>query len=169
MIRRVAFKKAVLAGALGAFAWEIVVRRLILAGLPLFDLVYVLGTMILGDSPAWQWWPVGMTMHALVGAVWAIFYAYFFWSMFDLLPVAQGMVFSLLPALLAGLIMIPQMDLMRVNVLNQRAKFSFFALGMGWLGPLSVILGHLIYGVVMGSIYTRPVGYAVGRKAIRYG
>ena len=42
MIRRVAFKKAITAGALGAVAWEIVIRLLILAGLPMFDLVYAL-------------------------------------------------------------------------------------------------------------------------------
>jgi hypothetical protein len=39
MIRRVAFEKAIVAGAVGALAWEVVVRVLILLGLPLFDLV----------------------------------------------------------------------------------------------------------------------------------
>ena len=83
MIRRVAFKKAILAGAFGALAWEIVVRFLVWLGLPLFDLVYVLGTMFFGSEvPFWQWWIIGMALHATFGAIWAIFYAYFFCSMF---------------------------------------------------------------------------------------
>src|SRR5687768_4336195 len=113
MIRRVSFRKAILAGIAGATAWEVAVRLLIQFGLQMFDLVHVLGTMVFSPgAPAWMWWPVGMLMHASAGAIWAIFYAYFFWSLFDTRPALQGLLFSLLPALLAGLVMIPQMDLM---------------------------------------------------------
>jgi hypothetical protein len=164
MIRRVAFKKAIVAGVAGAAAWEAAVRVLILLGLPMFDLVRVLGTMVFGaGAPVWQWWPVGMAMHAAVGAIWAIFYAYFFWSFFDLPATLQGVVFSIFPALLAGLIMIPQMDLM-LN--GAHSPLRIFAIGVGILGPVSVFLGHLIYGAVMGSIYVRPVGYRVGSRMI---
>ena len=171
MIRRVAFKKAILAGVCGATAWEIGVRLLIWLGVPLFDLVYVLGMMIFERrTEFWKWWTVGMALHALVGAIWAIFYAYFFWSMFDYPPVLQGIVFSLLPALLAGLVMIPQMDFMHPLVLEgAMPKQSFFAVGIGWGGPAAVVLGHLIYGAVTGAIYTKPVGYAVGKKAVSDG
>jgi hypothetical protein len=167
MVRRVAFKKAVFAGASGALVWELAVRALILAGFPLFDLVKTLGTLVFWHGAhAVYWWPVGLVMHLIVGAIWAIFYAYFFWSILDLRPVLQGMVFSLLPALLAGLIMIPQMDIM---IDGQMPPFGKFALGMGWFGPASVIAGHLIYGAVMGSLYTKPVGYAVRKKEVVYG
>jgi hypothetical protein len=167
MIRRVAFGKAVLAGLAGAGAWEGVVRLLIWLGLPMFDLVSVLGTMLLGQgAQVWEWWPIGMAMHSMVGAIWAIFYAYFFWSFFDLNPVAQGILFSLIPAVLAGLIMIPQMDFM---LDGQHPPFRTFAIGIGMFGPVSVFAGHFIYGVVLGSIYVRPVGYRVGRYRIKYG
>src|SRR5688500_7282846 len=167
MIRRVAFKKAILGGALGALVWEIAVRLLVLLGLPMFDLVHTLGTMILGAGTSlWQWWPAGMAMHALVGSIWAIFYAYFFWSFYDFPPAVQGVIFSIRPALLAGLIMIPQMDFM---IEGRSSNLGMFALGIGWLGPVSVVLGHLIYGVVMGSIYRRPVGYATRKRFNWYG
>src|SRR5688500_17679380 len=167
MIRRVAFKKAIFCSARCALAWEIVVRALILIGVPLSDLVRVLGTMVAGeDAEFWEWWPIGMAMHALVGAIWAIFYAYFFWSFYDYPPTLQGVIFSLIPTLLAGFIMIPQMDFMTERGLPQ---FRMFALGIGWLGPVSVLAGHLIYGAVMGTIYTRPVGYATGQRVSWYG
>jgi hypothetical protein len=162
MIRRVAFKKAAFAGASGALVWELVVRALIFAGVPLFDLVKTLGILVLGPGarPVF-WWPVGLAMHLIVGVIWAIFYAYFFWSTLDLPPFFQGVLFSLLPALLAGVIMIPQMDVM---IDGQMPELGIFASRMGWLGPLGVICGHLIYGVVMGALYTNPVGYAVRNR-----
>jgi len=169
MIRRVAFGKAVLAGAAGALAWEIIARLLILLGIPLFDLVRTLGTMALGDVSPWFWWPVGMALHATVGAIWAIFYAYFFWSNFDWSPTAQGLVFSLGPAVLAGLVMVPQMSFMHPLILaGKLPPTGLFAAKLGWGGPVGIILGHLVYGAVMGSLYIRPVGYRVG-KAFRYG
>ena len=170
MIRRVAFKKAALAGALGGRAREAVARIADLVGAPVFDLVRFLGTMTVGDGPWWEWWPAGMAMHLLVGVIWAVFYAYFFWSLFDLRSALQGMIFSLLPAILAGLIMVPQMDLMRVGTPGGRLpNYGVFAFRLGLWGPVSIVLGHLIYGAVMGSLYTRPVGYPVGRRAVRYG
>lgn len=167
MIRRVAFKKAVFAGACGSLVWELVVRLLIFVRFPLFDLVKILGILVFGPgAPAIYWWPVGLFMHLTVGAIWAIFYAYFFWSTFDVRPALQGITFSILPAILAGFIMVPQMDIM---IDGDVSKFGPFAYGLGWFGPLTIIAGHLIYGAVMGSLYTKPVGYAVSKREAAYG
>jgi beta-glucosidase/6-phospho-beta-glucosidase/beta-galactosidase len=160
MIRRVAFAKAVLAGASGALAWEVAARVLIWCGVPVFDLVRLLGTMLLADVSAWQWWPLGMALHAAVGAIWAIFYAYFFWSTYGWKPPTQGAVFSLGPAALAGLVMVPQMGWMHPDVLRgAMAQPGVFAWNLGWGGPLGIVVGHLVYGVTMGSLYTHPVGH----------
>jgi len=170
MIRRVAFGKAILAGALGALAWEVAIHTLIFLGLPLFDLVFTLGTMVVGEARPWFWWPVGLALHATVGAIWAIFYAYFFWSTYNWSPAVQGAVFALGPAALAGLIMVPQMSFMHPLMLNGRLPpTGVFALNLGWGGPAGIVLGHLIYGAVMGSLYVRPVGYRAGRRIRLYG
>jgi hypothetical protein len=162
MIRRVAFKKAIFAGSLGAAAWELCARVVSVAGVPIFDIVQTLGVTLLGrDAPAWQWWAVGMAMHCIVGSIWAIFYAYFFWSTLDKPPVVQGVVFSLLPAVLAGLVMVPQIDLMQNNI---RQTSGLFAITIGVGGPAMIVVGHIIYGVVLGSLYVRPVGYRVGQR-----
>src|SRR5688572_15451358 len=165
MLRRVAFRKAVLAGACGAAAWEAVLRPLITLDVPLFDLVRLLGTTFFGrDASAWQWWPLGMLLHACVGAIWAIFYAYFFWSTYGWKPRTQGVVFSLLPAALAGLVMVPQMGWMHPSVLDGSwAHPGLFAWQVGWGGPAGIVLGHLIYGFTLGTVYVKPVGSPTGR------
>jgi hypothetical protein len=170
VIRRVAFRKAVLAGVAGALAWEAGIRALIVLGLPLGDLVRFLGTMAFPHSPAWMWWPTGLALHATVGAIWAIFYAYFFWSTFEWPPPAQGIAFCIIPILLAGLVMIPQMGWMHPLVLSgELPQPGLFGIGYGWGGPASSILGHVIYGLTIGALYTRPVGYAVRRQAAAHG
>ena len=162
MVRRIAFGKAIVAGVAGAAVWEITARILKMAGFGVFDLVKVLGTTVFGgDAEAMLWWPAGMLLHCAVGAIWAIFYAYFFWSVFDLRPVLQGVLFSLLPAFLAGAIMVPQMSLMQSE---PRSPFGLFAITLGFWGPAMILIGHLVYGAVLGSLYVRPVGYNTGRR-----
>ena len=169
MIRRVALGKAVVAGAAGALAWELVARALISLGVPFFDLVYVLGSMIAGRTDTWRWWLIGMSMHALVGAIWTIFYSYFFWSEFNWSPTVQGLVFSLGPAILAGLIMVPQMGFMHTLILNGQLPYpGVFGHRFGWGGPIGILVGHLIYGLTMGTLYRKPVGSRV-KRLVSYG
>ena len=164
MIRSVAYTKAVLAGMAGAIAWEIVARLLIWAGVPFFDLVMTLGTLVLPHAPAWEAWLAGMTVHLLVGAIWAVFYAYFFWSVLPLRPSLQGLVFAFVPMPLAIFIMHPQFDLMHPLVQSGEISSSgLFGLGGGAHEPLSIAVGHLIWGTVLGLLYTRPVGLPANR------
>ena len=166
MMRVVAFKKAIIAGAAGALAWDAVIRGAASAGAPFFDLPQLLGTMLAPAAPAWEWWPVGVMLHAMVGAIWAIFYAYFFFYTWDAAPALQGLIFSLGPLALAGFVMMPQMALMHPLILAARMPDpGIFAARLGWGGPVALAAGHAVYGAVMGSLYTRPVGHAVRRAS----
>jgi len=165
MLRVVAFRKAILAGALGALAWELVLRSLIALGLPLHDMTQMLGTLFTPAVAAPTWWFVGTALHAGVGAVWAIFYAYFVWSVFRWPPLVQGMVFALGPAVLSLLIMHPQLELMHPMYLSgEMARGGFLGLHHGWGEPTGEVLGHLVYGAVLGALYTHPVGYKTARR-----
>src|SRR3712207_1989211 len=148
----------------GAVVWEVAARLLIWAGLPFFDIVSTLGTLALPHASAWASWTVGMLLHLLVGAIWAVFYAYFFWSVLPLRPALQGMVFALVPMPLAIFIMHPQFDLMHPLVQSgQLSSSGLFGLDGGAHEPLSLAAGHLIWGTVMGLLYTQPVGYPANR------
>jgi beta-glucosidase/6-phospho-beta-glucosidase/beta-galactosidase len=159
MIRIVAIRKAALAGVVGALAWDVVLRGASFAGIPLFDIVRELGTLAApSDRPA-LWWPAGLAIHAMVGALWAIFYAYFFWTMVRARPVFQGLIFSLLPTILALAIAYPQLQFMHsaqdIVLVDPALLFG----SLTWREPAGILLGHLIYGAVLGALYTHPVGY----------
>ena len=58
-------------------------------------------------------------------AVWAIFYGYFFWSAFNWRPAVQGLVFSLIPAVLAGLVMVPQLGWMHPGAMRRPLMYAW--------------------------------------------
>lgn len=165
MIRHVAFGKAVAAGMAGAVVWELAARLLLFAGVPFIDIVDLLGGVAAPHASAPVRWLTGMSLHLLVGAIWAVFYAYFFWSILPFRPIYQGLAFAFVPMPLAIFIMAPQLQLMLDSA--QRRPMSLAAilgLGGGWREPLAIVAAHLIWGAVLGLIYTRPVGYRAGRR-----
>lgn len=162
MIRVVAMRKAVAAGMVGAAVWELVLRALEMGGAPLFDIVRALGTLAFPDGPTLAWWGAGMALHLVVGALWAIFYAYFFWARFDWPPALQGLAFSLLPALLAIVIAGPQLAMMHLGGLTAPVGPDTLLPSVEWRPALGMLLGHAIYGAVLGALYTHPVGYRSG-------
>ena len=160
MLRVVAFRKAILAGAAGAAAWELAVRLLALAGFSSFDIVRELGTLVFANGNAAEWWPAGMAAHALVGAAWALFYAYFFWARLSWPPPLQGLAFAALPAALAALIVYPQLQLMHLHQDVAHLDWRIFFTGLEQTKIGGLLLGHALFGLTVGTIYTHPVGYA---------
>jgi beta-glucosidase/6-phospho-beta-glucosidase/beta-galactosidase len=163
VIRIVLVRRAVLAGLAGAIAWEVVLRILTLAGLPLVDIVRALGLVVAPHGPVWAWWTAGMVLHMLVGAIWAMFYAYFFWSVLAWRPVWQGVVFALAPTALAILVVYPQFQLMHAATHFVETDPWRLLVQVSWRERGGLVLGHLVFGAVLGAIYTHPVGYASAR------
>jgi len=167
VLRVVAFRKAILAGAAGAIAWEAGLRTLAWLGFPSFDIVQELGTLAFpNDGPA-LWWPAGMTAHVLVGAAWALFYAYFFWARFRWPPALQGLVFAALPAVLAALIIYPQLQLMHLHQQVVDLDWKSFLAGLEQTKLSGLLIGHALFGLTVGAIYTHPVGYRADRQGKR--
>ncbi len=159
MLRVVAFKKAILAGAAGALVWEALVRVLALLGIPVFDLVRELGTLPFPHGLPAEWWPAGTAAHLIVGAGWALFYAYFVWARFRWPPPIQGLAFAVVPTVLATFIVIPQLRLMHLDESIVQLDWGMFLVGLDPQILFTVLLGHAAFGLTVGTIYTHPVGY----------
>ena len=164
MIRVVSLRKAAVAGVCGALAWTAVLGTIELAGLPLFNIVKELGTLAFGPDEVLGWGAVGLIAHGLVGICWALVYAYFFWSRVNWPPALQGLAFSLIPAILALFIVNPQLHLMHLD--EDVARLTWDAvlpsISLTQLGGL--LLGHSIFGLTVGALYTHPVGYLANRE-----
>jgi beta-glucosidase/6-phospho-beta-glucosidase/beta-galactosidase len=163
LIRVVALRKAAVAGIAGAAAWEAVLRSAILLGVPTFDIVRILGTLAFRDGPALAWWSTGMAAHALVGICWAVFYAYFFWAQLNWKPWLQGLLFSVVPAILALFVVAPQLELIQMRAEEVQLTARMLLPPLSALEIAGLIAGHAIFGLVVGMIYTHPVGYRSDR------
>jgi beta-glucosidase/6-phospho-beta-glucosidase/beta-galactosidase len=74
------------------------------------------------------------------------------------------MAFAFVPMPLAICIMRPQLELMgRLAQAGDLPASGLLGLSGGPLVPLAIAAGHLIWGTVLGLLYTRPVGYAAKR------
>lgn len=164
MIRIISIHKAVLAGTAGAIAWELVLRLLLTAGLPLVDIVRMLGLVVVPDGPPWAWWLAGMSLHTLVGVIWAVFYAYFFWSLLVWKPVWQGLVFIILPTTMAILVVYPQLYVMHAHQRVVHTGAWQLLTQVSWGEREGIVLGHLLFGTVLGALYTHPVGYPASKQ-----
>src|SRR5581483_326586 len=112
MIRVISFRKAIAAGVAGAAVMELysVAGRVI--GLPTVDLVQQLSSLDLPGSPVLAI-AAAIAAHLGIGVCWAVFYAFFFWGRLRLRPAIQGLLFAVIPATLAILVVYPELALMR--------------------------------------------------------
>jgi beta-glucosidase/6-phospho-beta-glucosidase/beta-galactosidase len=158
MIRVLSLKKAVIAGISGAIVMEIAAVAASLAGLPSVDFVEQLSAVAFDHSPLLTN-TLALLVHLSIGVCWAIFYAFFFWGRMRWPPPLQGLVFSLLPALLATFIVYPELALIRDYANAVTVGVSSFLAPLSVPAAASLLVGHALFGLTVGAIYRRPVGY----------
>ena len=165
MIRQVAYGRAVMAGALGALAWASLSLLLRALGLPVPDMVDPVGAVAFPAGDPLLRWAAGLALHLAVGALWGLVYAYFVFSLLPLPPVLQGIAFAMGPLLLALFVLRPQLRLMLAGGVEAgllvRPALSRQAEVIGV--PAALLAGHLIWGAILGALYTRPTGYSTRR------
>jgi len=132
-------------------------------GVPTVDLVRELSTSefhrlpIVADAAA-------LLAHLSIGVSWAVFYAFFFWGRLRLPPALQGLIFAALPATLAIFVVYPELTLMRAHADVVTLTWGSFFAPLTLPTVVSLLVAHLLFGLIVGAIYRRPVGYAVNHR-----
>lgn len=88
---------------------------------------------------------VGWLAHFMIGVVLAFVFAFVFFSRLPGSPVVRGMLFGLIPWLVAQVVMNPMMGA-GVFASNTPAPMMMV---------MGSLLGHLVYGAVLGGVYGR--------------
>ena len=163
MIRVVAVRKAIVAGLAGATVMEAFSAAAALAGLPSVDFVGELSAVAFNRSPVLAQ-AAGLAVHLSTGVCWAVFYAFFFWGRFPLRPPIQGLLFAAVPATLAIAVVYPELALMKLQSSAAQLDLARFFAPLTPAIVTSLIVSHALFGLTVGAIYRRPVGYRAGRK-----
>jgi uncharacterized membrane protein YagU involved in acid resistance len=118
-------------------------------GMPKMDIAQMEGSMVLRQgNTAFM---TGMAMHFMIGVILAIVYA-LVWSLTGI-PVIwwSGLVFGLVHGLIA-LMAMPMMMTMHKEV--RAGRFPNIIKEGGAMGIAGLIVGHLVFGLILGILYT---------------
>src|SRR5690348_6859431 len=150
MIRVVALRKAIVAGLAGAAAMEVFSLASAAVGIPAVDLVRELSTSQFHRLPLMAE-AAALIAHLSIGVSWAVFYAFFFWGRFHIRPMLQGLIFALLPATLAIVVVYPELAVMRTHAdLVTLTLRSFFA-PLSLATVASLLIAHALFGLTVGA------------------
>lgn len=127
-----------------------------LAGRTRLDLPLLLGTMVVEDPDAAR--AAGFALHLGFGQLFAVFYAAGFAAL-DRNGWWLGALFGLVHAVVALTVLVPLLPGVHPRMASERAGPSstavleppgLFALNYGVATPAVTIVGHLLYGVLLG-------------------
>lgn len=96
---------------------------------------------------------VGWLAHFMIGIVLALIYAYGFANRLPGSPAARGALYNLFPFLMAQIAVMPMMGM---GLFTSNAPNSLMLV-------LGSLMGHLVYGAVVGAIYGLPQREVVTR------
>lgn len=125
--------KAIAAGIMGTAAMTMLMLLAPKMGMPPMNIGAMLGS-VMGGSVALGW-----AAHFMIGTVLALGYAAVFVGRLPGAPAVRGAIFSLLPWLMAQVVVMPMMGL---------GLFSGSMLAAG-----GSLMGHLLFGAVTGLVY----------------
>lgn len=128
--------RAVLAGLVGTVVMTMLMLLAPRMGMPPMNIGAMLGSVMGGNVV------LGWMGHFMIGTVLAVSYAAVFAARIPGAPAFRGAIFSLLPWLMAQLVVMPMMGM---------GLFSGSMLAAG-----GSLMGHLVYGAVAGQIYGAP-------------
>jgi hypothetical protein len=138
--------RAMIAGLIGTVAMTALMVMAPMMGLPKMDIAAMLGSMLAGDqaAPGSFAWLAGLVMHLMIGTV-ALSTGYALTNRYLLTstPLGKGLIYSALVWLMAQVVVMPMMG----------AGLFSSHLPQGVMMAGGSLMGHLVYGAVLGLIY----------------
>jgi uncharacterized membrane protein YagU involved in acid resistance len=150
------FGQAIKAGLIAWVVFTLVLYMAPLMGVPKMDVPAMLGGMFGLNSLALGW-----VMHLMIGVVLALIYAYWFADVAGGAPWVRGLTFGMLPWLAMMVVIAPMLPV--VNPMLAKMPPGVFLANMGIMASVGSLIGHLIWGAVLGAVYG---GVEVRRRAV---
>lgn len=146
------FGKAFLAGVVGGTMMTIIMALVRATMMPQANPEMMLGTMT-GSMPGMGTWVMGLVIHLILSGVIALIYAVGFEYVTHRAGVLTGLGFAIIHLIIGGVVM-GMMPMMHPMIPEQMPPPGAFMSGMGMMGTGLFVLEHLIYGAIVGAMYT---------------
>lgn len=148
---------AVVAGLAGAVAMLVVIYAGRAMGMTKMNLLETLGTMVVPKAATNVVYAVGTMMHLMMGAVFGVIHAGLLHAVdptTDGAALGFGALFGGVHGVLVVAMMPAMLSMMHPLVRGgEIAKPGVAMTGMGKMTPMGMLVGHIVFGLVAGSIY----------------
>lgn len=144
---------AVVAGVAGTIVMSILLAMAPLMGLPKMDIVGMLATMFTKTANT----ALGWVLHLMMGVVFAIIYAVLWSAGIGAAGAGSGALFGAVHWLIVGVIMGMGVPIMHAGVRAGTTKapgYWMTANGNGMMAFVGGLIGHVVFGLVVGLVYT---------------
>ncbi len=142
------------AGLAGGVVMGIWAMMMNMVGFSQMSMANYEGCMITGNTEGTGTFAAGMVMHLVLSVLIAFVYAFAFETIWGNATWLSGLVFGAVHWIIAGLVL-PMMDSMSTCVKrNAMTPLRMFASGYGSDAVITFLVGHLLYGAVVGWLYT---------------
>lgn len=148
------FGRALLAGLIGWAVFTTVLFMAPLMGVPPMNVPQMLGGMFGMNSLA-----VGWILHLMIGLALGVIYVYGFAERLAGAPWLRGMLFGIAPWLIMMAVVAPMLPVL--DPMLAKMPPGFFFANMGAMAVMGSLIAHLLYGLVTGAVYGKPLPVAV--------
>lgn len=141
----------IVAGIAGALAFSIFTGMARSMGMTKMSIEKMLGAMFGEGSTATF---MGWMMHLVSGIVFAVIYV----LIFNFLGTTNGWLYGAIIGLFHGLgvgaVLMPMMGAMHPAIKAGKLEApGFFGINTGSMTPMGIVVGHIIFGAVLGGVY----------------
>jgi hypothetical protein len=146
--------RAFFCGIFGALGLLGVMDSVFMAGYQKFSLELFLGSLFTQDRFDDPGWMLGFFLCLFLGGMFGILYSYFFEYQFKRVTVRLGLVLSGIHLFVLGAFVLPF-----IHMLHQELETGLYphlgplGLSLGIATPLTLVVGHLLFGATMGLFY----------------
>lgn len=140
-MKKVNFSKVLFSGVIATLVMTGVMFMAPMMGMPKMNIAKMLGSMMGGSEI------LGWIAHFMIGVVLAYIYAALFYNKFSKSGWMNGLIYSILPWLMAQVIVMPMMMAMKGMSFMSGLFSGSLIMAMGSL------IGHMFYGAVLGATY----------------
>jgi hypothetical protein len=138
---------AIVAGLIGTVVLSALMRMGPMMGMPKMEIPQVLGGMLPGGTLT------GWVAHFMIGVMWAIIFAALWSAGIGSAGALWGLIFGVGAFVVAGLAM-PMMLTMHPQVkTGTMPNVGILMSGTGMMGMMGSLMGHAVFGLVVGLIY----------------
>lgn len=150
----ISWGRAFVVGVIGATLMMGLLDSFNMMGFTQFSYETYIGSLIRNEAHGAHNWTVGVFANWFLGGIFGVFYAYFFEYFFSRASAREGLLLGVAHVALAAFAFFPFFNAIHEQMgVMLYPSFGILGSGLGVATPLLLIVGNLLFGATVGTLY----------------